>query len=571
MALPVVISPTQTDAKSPVDDDLMDGIRVDLNDLDSRFNGVKTFAYEFKVNGPLSFLLPSYGIYKRLDGALVPSAQTLTFARMYCEIPGTSGTLIADIRKYRRTNTAITAIAKQFTSSITSITQIAPAIATQSISRATGQIATQSITRWKSTINISSIILLGNNLVRYNLASALDSDWKQGDSITFASATNAANNGNFTIVRVNDDGLDNIVITNASGVAQTGAVGNVVLNAWAYNFTNPVNAQFVAGESATFASHTSGGNNGTFTIYALNTGGNNIIVKNVGGVAQGAAAGTTDVNRWTYTYSAAVASDFVVGEFARMASHTTGANNGDFRITGVNVSGNNIIVFNAAGVAQGAAAGTANTTRWIYALSSDPTSQYVVGQCAVITGAITGANNGTFTVMQINRLGTNNLVVVNTTGVTQAGAAGTLDHERTILSFASDQSAIYTTQSNIEIGGTLPSAGNLGQFDVVEVNRGGGANYNVVINNILSVAQASPAGRILIESKSILNSFLSLSFPTGSTENTNNNSWLQAVSTSSLNANAVISLADVSNGVLLALDILSIPSGAVADVVVQLV
>ncbi len=571
MALPVIISPSQVDAKSPVDDDLMDGIRVDLNDLDSRFAGVKTFPYEFKVNGPLAFLVPSYGIYKRLDGALVPTAQTLTFARMYCEVPGVSGNLIADVRKYRKTNTAITAISKQFSSSINSITQIAPALATQSISRATAQIATQSISRWKSTINISSIILLGNNLVRYNLAAALDSDWKQGDSITFASASSGVNNGNFTIVRVNDDELNNIVVTNASGVAQTGAAGNVALNAWAYNFTNPVNAQFVAGESATFAAHTSGGNNGTFTIYALNAGGNNIIVKNVNGVAQASAVGTTDVNRWAYTYSASVASDFAVGEFARMAGHSTGANNGDFRITGVNVSGNNIVVFNAAGVVQGAAAGTANTTRWIYALASDPTSQYSLAQRAVISGATNPANNGTFSVVQINRLGTNNLVVVNTAGVTQAGAAGTLDHERTIISFSSDQSAIYTTESNIEIGGTLPSAGNLGQFDVVEVNRGGGANYNVVVNNASSVAQASPAGRVLIESKSILTSFLTLNFPAVSTENTNNNSFLQAVSTSSLNANAVISAGDVSNGVLLSLDIRSIPSGPIADVVVQIV
>lgn len=571
MALIVPIAPTQVDAKSPVDDDLMDGIRQDLNDLDGRFSGVKTFAYEFKVNGPLQFLTPSYGLYKRLDGALVPAAQTLTTARLYCEIPGTSGSLIADIRKYRRVDIPITAIAKQFSSSITSITQVAPALATQSISRATGQISTQSISRWKATININSIILLGNNQVRYNLASSPDSDWREGDSITIASASNAANNGNFTILRINDDGANNIVITNASGVAQTGAAGNIALNAWAYVFTNPVNAQFVEGESATFATHSNAGNNGTFTIYAVNNGGNNIIVKNVNGVAQGAAAGTVNVNRWAYTFSAAAGSDFNVGEFARMASHTNGANNGDFRITGVNVGGNNVVVFNAAGVAQGAAAGNVNTTRWIYALSSDPTSQYVVGQRAVISGATNPANNGTFAVVQINRLGTNNLVIVNTAGVTQAGAAGTLDHERTIISFAADQSAIFTTQSNIEIGGAIPSSGNLGQFDVLEVNRGGGANYNVVVNNVLSVAQASPAGRVQIESKSILNSFLQIDFPLSGTQNTKNNRWLQNVVTTSLNANAVISAADVTNGVVLALDLRGIPSGAIADVVAQLV
>jgi len=571
MTLPVTIIPSQTDAKSPVDDDLMDGIRQDLNDLDARFLSVKTFDYEFKVNGPLYFLTPSYGIYKRLDGAMVAAAQTFSRARLYAEIPGTSGTLTADVRKYRRTQTPITSIAKQYSQAINSIAQIAPAIATQSISRATSQISTQSITRWKPAINISSIILLGSNLVRYNLASAVDSDWKVGDSITVASATTGANNGNFTIARINDDDANNIVLTNASGVAQTSAAGTLALNAWSYNFTNPVSSQFVAGENATFASHTSGGNNGTFAIYATNQTGNNIIVKNVNGVAQASTPGTVDVNRWAYTYASAVPSDFVVGETAQLSTHTSGANNGALLIVGVNVSGNNLILRNDAGVAQGAAAGNANTYRWVYALPVDPTSSFTVGQNTVISGTTSGANSGTFSVKQINRLGTNNIVIFNVSGVTQAGAAGTLAHERTIISFASDQSSIYTTSSNIEIY-TAIAAGNNGYFDVVEVNRGGGSTFNVCVVNPSGVAQASPAGRIEIESKSILSSYLTILYPDNATNNnSNNNKYLNYTSTSSLNANAVISAADVTNGVVIALDLRTIPSGNISDVVLQLI
>lgn len=566
MALLVPISSTQTDAKSPVDDDLMDAIRVDLEDHETRFAAVKTFAYEFKVNGPLSFLTPTYGIWKRLDGALVASAQTFTRARLYCEVPGTSGTLSVDLRKYKRVDTPIISIAKQYSAAINSITQIAPAIATQSISRATAQISTQSITQWKTAINIQSIILLGSNLVRINLASDPGSDYKQGDPIVVASATAGANNGDFTIVRVNDDGAFNIVITNASGVAQTSAAGTLVLDAWSYNFTNPVNAQFVAGESAIFASHTAGGNNGILAIYAVNSGGNNIVVKNASGVAQAGVAGTTDVGRWTYTYSTAVPSDFVAGESAIFASHSSGANNGTFPVRAVNSGGNNLIIYNTAGVAQGGAAGNANTLRWVYALPSDPASSFNVGERFVASSTTNANNSGVFAVVQIDRSATSNLVIYNTAGVTQAGAAGTLDSERTIISFSSDQSAIYTTASNIEIAGAIPSTANKGYYDVKQVNRGGGANYNVVINNTASVAQASPAGRVTLESKSLLTTPLQLVFPEAGTQNTNNNKSMQYVDTSSMTSAAV-----VASGEMLGIDILSIPSGNISDIVLQAV
>lgn len=571
MALPFPIAASQTDAQSPVDDNLMDSIRLDLGYLDTAITGVQSFDYQFKMNGPLSALTPAFGMYKRLDGALVAKQQTIQVVRLYAEVPGTTGTLEIDVRKYRATATPITAIAKQYTAGINSISQIAPAIATQSISRSTAQISTQSISLYRPVVNISSITNIGSNLSRINLATAIDSAWVAGDVVTVAGATAGANNGLFQIVRINDDGLNNIVVTNGGAVDQNSASGTVQLMAFSYNFTNPVSTQFVAGEAAVFAGHTTAGNNGTLNIFAINQSGNNIIVKNNLGAVQAGVAGTADVCRWVYTYSASVPTDFVVGERAQMASHTNAANNGSFVIVAVNSSGNNIVVINNSGVAQGAAAGNANTLRWVYALPTDPSSQFIVGQNCVTSGTTSGANSGTFAVVQINRLATNNIVIFNASGVAQAGAAGTLAHERTIISFASDQSAIYTTASNIEVIGTTSTA-NQGYFNVLEVNRGGGSNFNVVVINTASVAQANPVGRIAIESKSIFATRPTLVYPSGSFSNTYNNGFLRFVTASgaAFNAEATISAADVINGVVLGFDIVRIPSGAIADIVVQI-
>lgn len=572
MALPFPINPTQTDCKSPVDENLMDSVRENLDDLDSRILGVTSFDYQFKMNGPLSALTPQYGLYKRIDVGYVVKQQTFSVSRLLCEVPGASGTLEVDLRKYRRTGTAITGIASQYLGNINSITQIAPAIATQSITRATAQISTQSVSLWKTALNVQSIIGLGRNLWRYDLNTSPDSGWAVGDSITITGCTAGANNGTFTIVRINDDGRNNIVLTNASGVAQTGVAGSIQLNAWSYNFTNPVNANFAAGEQALFASHSAGGNNGNLTIFAINQSGNNIIVKNASGVTQAGVAGTVDTFRMQFNYSSSVPSDFVVGEKARMASHSTGVNNGDHPIRAVNSGGNNLILYIVGGVTQGGAAGTANTTRYVYALASDPATSFTVGEICVISGATKHSNNGLFTVLQIDRGGTDNIVVSNATGGSnQAGAAGTLAHSKKIISFATDQSAIYTTESNIEIY-TCPSSGNNGYFDVVQVNRGGGSNYNVVVDNPSGAEQASPAGRIEIESKSIYATRPSLTFPESSFSNQYNNAYLRKVDSTgaAFNSNAVMTTDDVTNGVVLGFDIRQIPSGNISDIMIQL-
>lgn len=561
MTLPYPIAASQTDFKSPIDDQLMDAIRLDLDDLDSRVSSIGNYAYQFKLNGPIgSVSLP----YRRIDGVLIPGARTFSEVKVYMERPGNSGSLEIDIRKYTTTNPAITALTRQFSGSINSIAQVS-SVNTQSITRAATQIATQSISLWKSAINISSIILIGDGFVRYNLASTPDATaWIVGDSVTTASCTSGANDGTWTIVRINDDGGNNIVVKNNSGVAQTGSAGTMQLNAWAYNFTNPVDSLFTAGEKALFASHTSANNDGSLTMYAVNSGGNNIVVKNASGVAQGGVAGTVDIFRWKYNFTASAGTDFAVGETIDAASHSSAVNDGTtFVIAAKNSGGNNIVVYNTAGAAQGGVAGTVTPNRWIYALASDPTSSFTVGQNCVVTSATSAVNNGTFEVKEINRLSTNNIVVHNVNGVAQGGAAGSLVHSRMLVSFGSDQSAVITTSSRISLTNLARDADE-GEYDVVEINRGGGSNFNAVVDMPSGSEQASPCGRVNFESKSFFSVRPTLTLATVSKTATNRE--LQYTSTATFGANAT-----VTANTIIAMEILDIPEGGnPSDVLVQL-
>lgn len=513
MALSRPIAPEQVDARSPVDEDLMESIREDLIELDNRSATIKTFDYAFKWDGPLSCLgrLPA----KRIDGCLVTKASTFAVFRAWLEYPGVSGSLTLDVRKYVRPDSKIIEIRRQYLQNISSISQIAPASATQSISRSTAQITTQSISRWKASLNILAITVLPGGRARLTLSAAPDAGWVIGKTATNASATAGGNNGSFTILGVNDDGGNNLIINNPAAVEQTGAAGTCSLDAWAYNYSNPVSSEFAAGENFTAAAHTTGANNGSFEIAFTNSGGNNIVIFNAAGVAQAGVAGTADVLRWVYTFSSAASSDFAVSEFAIMATHTSGVNNGSFRITGVNINaGNNVTVYNPLGTAQGTAAGTVNTSRWVYALPTDPTADFNIGNTFFAKSTTLGANSGIFTVVKIKHLGTNNLVVANVNGAAQVGAGGTLEHTRMICKFATDQAVFFNAPlSRAEINNTVNSFNN-GDFDVVEVNRGGGSNYNIVVENSSGAEQLVPSGRVITESRSIFNSKPVLTLPT---------------------------------------------------------
>ncbi len=517
MTLPYEAAASEVDANSPLTDMLMEGWRDNFIDLDGRVSQVKTPAFSWVLNGPLR-CLPN-GRRKRVDMQFLHTAVTFTKCKVSLERGGLTGTLGIDIRRHQLLNIPIQSIAAQFSDNIQSIANVAPATATQSIARNGSQIATQSISRAKTQLTVQSIVAVpGTNQWRYNLNTAPDSDWVVGKTFTAASCTAGGNNGSFTIVEVNQSGHPSVVITNAAGVAQPAAAGTLDLNLWSYNQTNPVSSDdFTINYDHVFASHTTGGNNGTFTVYKINQSGNNIWVFNASGAAQAGVAGNCNTSFWRYTYLSAVSTtDFVVGEDAKMASHSTGANNGNFLIMYVNYSGtNSVVVYNTAGVAQAGVAGTLNTNRWIYAMSTNPTtgSNVIAGHNVRFASATSAFNNGVFVVKEVNRLGTNNIVIYNESGVTQAGAVGTVAHTRKLIAFLTDQSAFFTTASKIEVSGCPDAlyneADNKIGMTVLEVNRGGGANYNVVVEvdsgAATGSAQLAPAGIVTIESKSIFN------------------------------------------------------------------
>lgn len=552
MPLPFPIAPTQTDALSPVDDNLMDSIRLDLDYLDSLVSG-GNYNMSFGLDGQL---IGAFGFKRAVDVVPLYKEFTPVTCRFGLRKSGISGRLTIDIRNHNEVSVPIIGIDHQYDQATQSIVNIAPALATQSISLVTPTISTQSISFVKPAITVNSIILLGNNRVRYNLATAPDADWSIGDGVTFAGCTSAANNGLFAIVEINQSGFPSIVVTNASGVAQTTPAGTAQFQLLSYNFTNPVSTQFVAGEQAVFASHTSGSNNGTLVMYKINQSGNNIWVKLPTGVAQAGVAGTVSVARWVYSFSSpAPSADFAVTESAKMASHTSGNNNGNFRITGVNFGGNNLVVYNPLGVAQAAPAGNVNTNRWIYSQPIDPSSQFSVNDFTQMENHTNAANNGKFRVVAVNRSALNNVVVYNESGVAQAGVAGNTRHTMKLIKFSSDQSSVFSTLSFIEMVGTVSGSyvknDSVGPLPVLEVNRGGGANYNVVIDFFGAPSQASPAGFVQTEMRSI---FTTVPFLSVDLTGLEPNEWIKTSTTSMVGTN-------LPAGSFLGLYVLDFPTG----------
>lgn len=507
MTLPFPIAPSQTDAKSPVDDNLMDSIRENLNYLDQITTQGGAPVYVWNVNGELA-MLPN-GIAKRVDMQFLHVLQQFSAIRVAQGISGAAGITEVDVRYHSNPKTPIISIVPQLSQATNSVSQITPNLATQSIARATSPVTTQSITRARTSLSILSIVRLSENRVRYNLSASPDVNYQDGFSVLISGCTNAANNGTFTITERNQSGFPSIVVVNASGVNQPATAGTLELQVFSYNLVNPADSQFVAGEFVVMTSHTNGLSNGTKTIFKTNEGGNNIWVHDTTGVTQGGVAGAIDTGRMRYSYAAPVPSDFVVGEFVQFTGHPSGANNLDAQIRAINVSGNNIIIVNAAGVSQGSVAGLANTKRWKYTFSTNPSTQITVGERVRAFGHTNALNNGVFSVVQVNNLTSDNIVIHNPVGVAQAGIAGRVDHTRKVVSFSSDQSLIYSIDSYVEFQDCVDANYEMSRlklpYKVLQVNRGGGANYNIVIDEQLGETQPNPSGFVAIEAKSIFN------------------------------------------------------------------
>ncbi len=508
----VPLTPAEVDAKSPIDDSLMGKIKDDLNDLDARVIVAGAAPFVWEITGQLKYIRN----FKRSVGfGLVNKEFSPSICRILLKKSGTSA-LEIDIRKHTRPNTPITEIAHQYSDNTSSIAQFGSAINTQSVNVITPAVNTQSIVLGTPALNVTSIIKVhGSDQWRYNLSAAPSAFWAVGDVAIGASCTSGGNNGSFVISEVNQDGGFNIVVTNASGVAQVGAAGTLSLQCFAYTFVNPVSSDFVVGESAVFSGHTALNNDGTFMLVAVNSGGNNVIIKNQNGATQVGAAGTTTVGRWVFAYASPVSTTFVVGDRAKMSGHTSGSNDGSFPIVAVNFGGNNLIVHNPNGIVQGSAGGTALTNIWKYSMPSDPTAQVSAADHVYASGHSNALNNGLFLVRSVTSTEIN---IYNPAGVAQGGAAGALTTTRKLVKFAADAASSYTVGSYIEMRNVVSryyeAANLLAPFPVVQINRGGGANYNVVIETALispaAPAQPSNAGRVVVEMQSIFNNKPSL-------------------------------------------------------------
>jgi hypothetical protein len=558
MALPYPIAPSQTDAKSPIDQQLMDAIRLDLDYLDTQIGGGGGGgATHFRVNGPLYPIRGRLadGSGKKADGAIVVDATTFSRARLSILKGGTSGDLEVDVLRHIAVNHPITKIEAKYQGATQSIGRLGSPLSTQSVSVATPNISTQLITKVKPALNIRSIVNIGNTswLYTFTGSTPLDSDYMIGDSMLFAGATNALNNGEKVITQVNYDGLPSVVVVNASGVEQVTAVGTGILSMYSYQYLATVNSSFVVGESVTMAGHTLAANNGIKTIYAVNLGANNIVTKHVGGATQGAPAGTAACSRWVYTYLALVdVTHYLVDELAIFASHTTGANNGSFLIRAVNSGGNNIVVTNTAGVTQAGSVGNVNTLRWVYATPVNVSSSISVGDYVELTGHTTPANNGLFQVKTVNRNLVNNIEIYNATGVAQAGIVGTITTAYKVVWFETDTSASYLAgTSKVLLEGLKSQTDNISnEFNVNEVNRGGFSNYNVVIYAEYLTLQAGAAGRVVMESRSIFTTRPKISVAqTGQVRNFQ------------FDSAAVFAAGPIPADSLLSMDIISIPLG----------
>jgi hypothetical protein len=214
--------------------------------------------------------------------------------------------------------------------------------------------------------------------------------------------------------------------------------------------------------------------------------------------------------------SAASTTDYVVGEAINTDSFSTGGNNGGaLPIIAVNSGGNNLYVYNTSGAVQAGVAGNVKTNRWIYALDSDPSANVSVGYGLYFTSHTTAANNGYFIAKEVARTGANNVVVYNESGVAQLGVLGTTVTTRKVVTFAADPSASYTANTSyVELADCADNLYNYywayAPIPVVQVNRGGGANYNIVIevigNIVAAGSQAAGAGYVQTEMKSIFTS-----------------------------------------------------------------
>jgi len=511
MALEPEILPEQTDAKSPIDQDLMDGIRLNLERVSDEVTLAKGPDVSFRVNGNLSVLnlgsTPETGV--EIDGAFVAQESIVQNATVYLAKQGAGGTLEINVKRLKYLSRSISGIKNIFTANTESVARGSGALPTQSITKAESDLATLSVSYSKGTISIDSIIQVnGSQLFRINLEDpldALDEDYIVGKYINVTGTDSAANVGFFEIKEINKDTGKNIIVENVAGVAQTNVNGSIQLLLVSYTFVSIVPDNFAAGENFVANGHIDGSNDGTLEIYKKNIGGNNIqVFIQTALVNQVGAGGQCEILRYQYNFLTAVLGAFEVGEIAEFTSHSSVVNDGSFEIKQVNNNfGDNIVVYNPTGTLQPVVSGDVNTNRFVYALDVDPAGFFVEGDIAIFTGHDNVLNDGSFSVVDVKYLATNNIVVYNPNGINQLTPNGITDHAEKAITFFEDFSEDFQIdKSSVNISNTF-NAINDGDFIVKDINRAAVSPFNIVCELTSGILQENPDGQITSETRSI--------------------------------------------------------------------
>ena len=514
------IPDTDVDFKSPVDEFLMTTIRNN-----QRFNKCKAEEaavsgggnIEFKVNGPFDLLnlgsTPENG--ENLDGGFVAEPLTLSRCALFILDQGVGGNFRFNIRRSSYLETPIKEIKNIFSANTQSVARGSAALATQTVVNAEATQNSQLIDFAFPSIDVENMIQIqGAFQFQTNFdpdTVTLDPDiYAPGNYIVIEGFSNATNNGVFEIQEINRCGGVNIIVENLSGVTEIPTSGTVKPNAAKYFFTTAVPSNFVPGEDAVFDGHTDPTNDGTFTIFRTNDGGNNIVVLKGATllVTQGSPGGTVESLRWRYSFLNTANDAFVVGEVAEFTGHngaqlidsvslvagsdwsynvspttpllptsligksvtfsgmTNAANDGVFTIIAVNNGGvASIVVTNGAGVAEG----PGSTGVAVYA----------------------NENNGSFEILSKNDDSSFNVTVYNPTGEPQPGISGQVDTNRFVYALDADPDGFFLVGDTAVMSGHNDPA-NDGQFTLVDVKYLG--NNNVVVYNAAGVQQLVPSG-----------------------------------------------------------------------------
>lgn len=564
MGLLFPFAPGQTDAEAPIDETLeKDNIQANLEDLATQIDSISGgggSSLQFKVNGNLTRLksLIDSDVKNGLemDGAFVTALRKFVRARLFIKKNGNTGQTKADVRRHVKVNHPIKSLMFKGQFLTQSIGIIGNPLATQSVSKRTPGSATQSINRTEANETISSIVNIGNDVFKINTTGIdLVANWKPG-AIVVISGANALNNGEFEIIERNYEGSPSVLVSIPGGIDETGIAATLNLNRFAYVFLAVADAiAYKIGENLIATGHTTGANNGTFVIDAVNEAANDLVIYNntAGATVQAGIAGDVNTERFVYTFLlATLATDYIVGQTNNCTGHSNALNNGKFEIVELNETGNNLVVRNSVGVVQAGVAGTVNTNLWVYAVDSDPSLDVTVGDTLRFENHTSASNDLNAVVVELSRAAADNIIVFNESGVVQAGVAGDIFTELMVVEFFQDESASYIVDGPLgfisvaDIIG-MPDAINNGKFTVEAINIDF-AN-NIVFKNISGIEYVDPVGQIHTEIRSLFSTL-----PT-----------IPAGEDFSIGSNGVLIDANTEAESMIMLDILELPEGGLPE------